>query len=177
MSFRSLFWFVLIPLLALLLFGCAGMKAVDSTAAVQALTAGEQHVTYTLMPGLEAIDPALKDRVIAIPTVPGKDVDFKMYNDAGQLKVSLTTARSPVIDVLLASVAGIDAEKYAEDARTRAWISAEREAWMALIGPMLQARFNQSMQPPEPTGQWQAEVKATLLQALQELLATPSTPQ
>jgi len=176
MSLRSLFWLVLLPLLTLLLFGCAGTKAVDSTRAVQALTAGESHVTYSLVPGLEGLDPSLQGKVVAIPTVPGKDVDFKAYYPDGQMKLSLTTARSPVIDVLLAGVAGIDAEKFAEDARMRAWVTAEREAWMALIGPMIQAKFAASLASStaaaaQPTGQWQDQMKELIAQAVADALA------
>lgn len=143
------------------LLGCQGLRALDSTAAVAALTAGEQHVTYSTVPVPEGIDPSLAGKLLLIPTVPGKDVDFKMYNDAGQLKVSLTTTRSAVIDMLLGSIAGIDVEKFAEDARVRQWVSQEREAWMALVGPMLQARASQT---PQPTG----ELKQLLLEVLRE---------
>ena len=143
------------------LCACQGLKTVDSTAAVQALTEGERHVTYTTVPVPDGIDPSLQGKLLMIPTVPGKDVDFRMYNDAGQLKVSLTTQRSAVVDMILGNIAGIDVEKFAEDARMRAWVTAEREAWMALVGPLLQR------QAAAPTP-YADDLKATLLELLKE---------
>lgn len=175
---RYLSLMVLLLIVGCLPVGCAGWKAVDSTAAVQAITAGEQHVTYSMVPVPEGIDPSLQSKLLMIPTVPGKDVSFRMYNDAGQVKVELTTQRSAVIDMLLGSIAGIDVEKFAEDARMRAWVSAEREAWMALVGPMIQAKFNQSLASSaaaasQPTGQFQDELKAILLELLKQKAAIP----
>lgn len=136
-------------LMLVLMVGCQGLsKAVDSTAAVRAITAGEGHVTYSILLGEMLDDPKYAGKLIAIPTVPGKDVDFKLYNDDGSVKASLVTRRSDVIDMLLGSIAGIDVEKFAEDARARAWVSSERDAWMGAIMPLIQARLTQ----PAETG-------------------------
>lgn len=145
--------------------GCAGWKAVDTTAAIEAVTAGEHTVTYTVVPG-DII--GLGDKSLAIPTVPGKDVQFRYSKTAeGAVEMTLGTTRSEVLDVLFAAAAGIDAEKFAEDARTRAWVSAEREAWMAVVGPLIQQAMNR---PPAPTPD---TPRPTLREQVLELLRDP----
>lgn len=81
----------------------------------------------------------MADKVLAIPTVPGKDVSFHAYYPDGTPHYTLDTTRSGVLDVLMAGVAGIDAEKFAQDMRTMQWISQERAAWQAMLSPLLQA--------------------------------------
>ncbi len=120
--------------------GCAATKAVDTTAAIQAVTAGESHVTYSVLAGDVLDDPQFAGKSLLIPTVPGKDVSFKLYYPSGQVRAELTTQRSHVVDTLLAGAAGIDAEKFAADERLRAWVSQERAAWVELFREQMAAR-------------------------------------
>ncbi len=132
--------------------GCAANKAVDSTRLAQAVTAGESQVTYTVLPGKVA---GLED-TFAIPTVPGKDVRFRMTKEPdGSAQIELDTTRSAVLDMLMAGIGGIDAAKFAADADTRDWISREREAWMSavkeLAGPLIHRQLATPTAPAEPS--------------------------
>lgn len=159
--------------------GCAAGKAVDTTRAVEAAFRGESHVTYTVVPGSLA---GMPENTIAIPTVPGKDVVFRSYYPDGTPQWSLDTRRSDVLDVLFAAAAGIDAEKFAEDARMRAWVTAEREAWMGVMQPFIQAavpyvqgRFSQDLTnraTPQPS---QADQLRAILRALRDEGLLPTT--
>lgn len=170
-------WLVAL-ILALLGFGtltgCQGMKATDTTKAIEAVTAGERQVTYTVVPGSLA---GMPQNTIAIPTVPGKDVQFHKYFPDGTPEMTLTTRRSDVIDILFASAAGIDAEKFAEDARTRAWISSEREAWMGLAQPFLAAALQryQSGGQPAPPSNGTGDLKTLLRTELQSMVPDLAT--
>lgn len=137
------------------LSGCAGDKAVNSTVAVREVTRGEseQHVTYSLMPGDLTDDPALAGKVLAIPTVPGKDIEFVWNYPDGTPKVKLATKRTAVIDALLGNINTIDGAKFAEDAARREWASQERAAWFAEFQqfvPLLQQRMTPAA-PSVPT--------------------------
>lgn len=164
---------------ALSLFGCAGDKAVNSTVAVREVTRGEseQHVTYSLIPGDLTDDPALAGKVLAIPTVPGKDIEFAWYYPDGTPRVKLATKRSAVIDALLTNINTIDGAKFAEDALRREWVSQERAAWFAEFQqfvPMMQQRLTPAP-PSVPT--WKALLAdPEALKALRDAIA-PQPPK
>lgn len=154
---KSLILLALVAPLALAAIGCDSMKAANTTEVIKYVSApdsGPQHVTYSLMPGNLIGDPALADKSLFIPTVPGKDLDFLAYNPDGTKRMELHTSRSAVDSVLLAGVSTIDAAKFASDAATRAWISQERAAWMSemrtFVQPLLAAQIAQPTAPAAP---------------------------
>ena len=102
------------------LTGCASFKAVDSTKFAQAVTAGESQVTYVSLNK----ELGLSEGDLVIPTIPGKDVQFNYSKHAdGSIEASLNTSRSAVLDILAAGIAGLDAQKFAENEALRAWLS------------------------------------------------------
>lgn len=129
---------ILILTVCALTMGCAGQKAVDSTAAIRALTAGESHITYSMIPGDLVGNAAFAGKVIAIPTIPGKDVEFNAFYADGTPFMVLKTKRSAVTDAILGQIAGIDAQKFAEDAAQREFYSAQIDKLLAIVQPFLQ---------------------------------------
>lgn len=131
--------------------GCAYTKAVDTTKMIQAQTAGESHVTYTLVPGDIA---GMPDNVIAIPTVPGKDIEFKSYYPDGTPQWSLVTKRSVVLEMMNAGVLSVDAAKALQEQFQLQWLSEEAQKWRDFA---MQAASSgsfgfggpQSQQPPQ----------------------------
>lgn len=121
MTFDIRILVLILAVLWSLLSGCAGSKALSSDVAVDRITAGEQHVTYTLLPDnlLPAGHP-LSGKVVAIPTVPGKDVEVSVTDPAtGVTTFHMTTKRSVVIDVLLGGLRESDKLKFLEDQAQR----------------------------------------------------------
>lgn len=164
-------WYVLFVVLlwvVLGLAGCAGMKAVDTTVLAQSVTAGEQHVTYTLIPGSIA---GMPDNVLAIPTVPGKDLDFEAYWPTGGLQWKLTTRRSAVLDVLLSGLNEVDAAKFAADAATREWVMQVVDRVTAIAIPLLQSRTVGQAAPAAAEPGFKAEVKTMVLELVKAQLA------
>lgn len=161
---------VIVLWLLALLTGCATLQATDTTRALEALTAGEAHVTYTKIPGDLAPGGALAGRDLWVPTVPGKDVSLTAWYPDGSKYVEVTAQRSPVVDVLLARAAGIDAEKFAADANLRAWISAERAAYLELLQPLL-ATGNSYLQQRAALAMAQGQANLNAPTAEQRLLA------
>lgn len=164
--------------LAGLVGGCAMTKAVDTTAGLQAMTAGEQtqHVTYSLMPGALTDDPVLKDKLVALPTLPGKDITFKAYYADGRPRWELTTQRSAVLDALWAGANTADALKAAQDRWNAEYYGALMERIldrvMSVI-PLMTGGGVASSQPTQPSGQTVAELKALIVEAIRAELAKP----
>lgn len=134
-----MFWYFLFALFTLFnLFGCASWKAVDTTKAVDYSTRAESHVTYTMIPGdLLKNNPELEGKVLALPTVPGKDVDFQMYDSNGNLVINLKTRRTDVINALWASVQTTDDRKFVEAALERQFFSDMFDKMAAMIQPYI----------------------------------------
>lgn len=134
--------------------GCAYNKAVDTTAALQAIAAADSPsvTTYTLLP--ENILPPghpLAGKVLAFPSVPGKDATLEVYYPDGQIAARAATKRSAVVDAIAGAAVGIDLGKAAEAAQERAWITSEREAWMAEFRPFIQAGMARLVAPSPPS--------------------------
>lgn len=137
--------------------GCIGMQAtrtIDSTKGIEALTAGERNVTYTMVPGdllagNNALNP-LSGKVVFIPTVPGKDVEFHAFYPDGQPYLTLTTKRSAVTDAILGQIAGIDGAKLAADMAQREFYAAQMDKLIAIVQPFLNQALVQ-MQTTTPT--------------------------
>lgn len=153
--------------------GCASFKALDSTRAVDFATRGEQHVTYSVIPGDVA---GLPDKALAIPTVPGKDVEFHAFYPDGTPQWSLETRRSDVLEAIIGAggISAVDAAKFAADAEAREWLSRERAAWQAMIGPIIQQRLNAPPVASEPN--LQSQIKALIAAELEKMTALNKPP-
>lgn len=97
-------------------FGNQGMKAVNSTKAVEAISAAE-HSTPMAVPGYLTGVPNLADKIILINAPGGKDIKATFRYPDGTVAAEVDSSRSASVNALLASIAGIDAGKFAEDAR------------------------------------------------------------
>ena len=129
--------------------GCASLKAVDTTAAIEALTAGESRVTYTVVPGEIA---GMSDKTLAIPTVPGKNVKFRSYYPDGKPQWELDTSRDAIVSALLSGAAGIDAAKFAHDQWVMEQMLTRIDALTARFLPLLESRLAPSATAPAGPG-------------------------
>lgn len=163
--------FITLILVTAAIGGCAYNRAVDTTAALQAIAAADSPPvqTYTLLPDnlLPAGHP-LAGKVLALPAVPGKDATIEVYYPDGQVAARATTRRSAVVDAIAGAAVGIDLGKAAEAAQERAWITSEREAWMAELRPFIQAGMSRIVAPAQPSGDG-----GKLLRALRALRDMP----
>lgn len=152
----GLWWLIPLVLVGPCQVGCAGGKAVDSTVAVHDIEAQPTRITYTLIPGALTDDAELRDKILAIPLVPGKNVDFVKYNVDGSKSLEFHTSRSAVIDTLLSKVSEVDAGKFAEDAAQREFsiqiIDRALSLAQPFLGQLLSERVAKSNAPAGPSG-------------------------
>lgn len=153
--------------------GCAAAKAVDSTVAIERMTAAESQGTYAPFPGHMTGDPDLADKTILIPTMPGKNVTLKTYYENGQERLTLTTERSAVLDALWAGANAADAAKFAQDQwQAQFWAEFARDMVNTALSLRAQMASEQASATSQPTGEFQAELKTLLLEWLQQQAKT-----
>lgn len=151
------------------LFGCAATRAVDTTAALDRLTAAERQATYAPFPGNMTGDPDLAGKTILIPTMPGKNVTLKTYYENGQERLSLTTERSAVLDALWAGANAADAAKFAQDQwQAQFWAEFARDMVNTALSLRAQVATEKAGAATQPSGEFQAELKTALLEWLKQ---------
>ena len=167
-----------------LVFGCAALKAGDTTQMTADMTKGETHVTYTVLPTDLVADPnsPLYGRLLAIPTVPGKDVTVDVYYETGQPLCHLATKRTDVLAALWSGAATADQMKFVQDQWMMEQVMTRIDSLVAMFAPVLQQRL---AVPPAPAdgglcnadGTCKAGFKAQLLSLIQEALAAQAAKQ
>lgn len=156
------FWFRAVPVVccavfALVIFGCAGWAAGNTTKIVQSQNEVTP-VTYAPIPPelLGATDPnnPLYGKVVWVPTVPNKDVDFESYYPTGQLMYKLKTSKSGPMSVQWQGVVTADDAKFLQD---RTLFAMAIEEINTLVGELksfyaMQTQAKQAAAAAQPAG-------------------------
>ena len=145
---------------ATLIPACASIRSVDSTRAVEAIALTESgNAGQFVVPGYLTGNPELAEKLIVIAPGNGRNSSGEFFYPDGTKAASWNASRSEVTEALLAGIAGIDAEKFMQDAIQRQFMVDMLDKVMSFAQQYMP---QPQPQPQEPPSSWKFEALSIL---------------